>query len=76
MTLTSISELLAVAPSLPVLTTWVCRGLDSQGQPFACSANAQSDCATAPIIIIKEMHLNDVPKPLLIQYDDLRMNFS
>ena len=38
--LTSSAERLAVELSLPVLTTWVCRGWDSNTQPSACRANA------------------------------------
>ena len=40
MTLTPISERLAVELSQPVLTTWVCRGWDSNTQSYACGANA------------------------------------
>ena len=46
-TFTPIVELLAVELSLPVFTTWVCRGWDSNTQPSACGANALINCATA-----------------------------
>ena len=46
-TLTSFSERLAVKLSLPVLTTLVCRGWDSNTQPSACVANVLTHCATA-----------------------------
>ena len=39
-TLTPIAERLAVELSLPVLTTKLCRGWDSNTQPSACKANA------------------------------------
>ena len=41
------AERLAPRLSLPILTTWVCRGRDSKTQPSACKANAPTDCATA-----------------------------
>ena len=47
-----IAERLAVELSLPVYTTWVCRGLDSNTQPSACGANALSHCATAAVHLI------------------------
>ena len=37
---------LAVEQSLPVLTTWVCRGWDSNTQHSACGANALTQHAT------------------------------
>ena len=45
--LTPIAERLAVELSLPVFTTKVCRGWDSNTQPSACGANALTNCATA-----------------------------
>ena len=39
-TLTPNAERLAVELSLPVFTSWVCRGWDSNTQPSACEANA------------------------------------
>ena len=48
-TLTPIAERLAVELSLPVLTTQVCRGWDSNAQPSACGANALTHCATAAV---------------------------
>ena len=44
---TPIAERLAVDLSLPVFTILVCRGWDSNTQPFACGANALIHCATA-----------------------------
>ena len=41
-TLTSVAESLAAELSLPVLTTLVCRRLDSNTQTYPCKANAQS----------------------------------
>ena len=46
MTLAPVAEGLAVELSLPVLTSWVCRGWDSNTQPIACGANTQT---TAPL---------------------------
>ena len=45
--LTPIAERLTVEPSLPVFTTEVCCGLDSNIQPSACGANAFTHYATA-----------------------------
>ena len=47
-TLTPASERLAVELSLPVCTTWVCRGWDSNTQLSAYEANAFTHCATGP----------------------------
>ena len=49
--LTPTAKRLAVELSLPVLTTWDCRCLDSNTQPSACEANALTDCATAAVSI-------------------------
>ena len=43
----TIARRLAVELSLPVFTTYVCRGWDSNTQPSACWANALTRCATA-----------------------------
>ena len=51
-TLTSVAERLAVELSLPVFTTYIYRGWDSNTQPSACGANAQTHCATAAVTII------------------------
>ena len=48
-TLTPIAERLEVLLSLPVFTTQVCRGWDSNTQPSACGTNALSHCATATV---------------------------
>ena len=48
-TLTLIAELLAVELSLPVFMTSVCGGWDSNTQPSACGANAQTHCTTAAV---------------------------
>ena len=50
---TYIAEDWAVELSLPVSTTWVCRGWDSNTQPSACEANAQTHCATAVVWTIR-----------------------
>ena len=45
--------------SLPVFTTKVCRGWDLNTQPFACQANALTDCntvATADSVVILVTH--------------------
>ena len=47
MTLTHDAEHLAVELSLPVLTTYICRGWDSKSQSSACQPNALTECATA-----------------------------
>ena len=49
-TLTPNAERLAVEKSLPVLTTYICRGWGSNIQPSACGANAQTHCATAAAV--------------------------
>ena len=48
-TLTSHAVLFAMALSLPVFTTKVCRGWDLNTQPSACGANALTHCATAAV---------------------------
>ena len=48
-TLTPDAERLAVVLSLPVLTNKTCRGWDSDTQPFACGANALTDCTTVMV---------------------------
>ena len=48
-TLIPIAERFTVELSLPVLTTLVCRGWDSNNQPSACGANALTHCATATV---------------------------
>ena len=48
-TLTLIAEGLAVELSLPIFTTYVCRGWDSNTQFYACGANALTHCATASV---------------------------
>ena len=55
MTLTPVAERLAVELSLPVFTTLVCRGWDSNTQPSALVATALTDCAIAmdSIIVVK-----------------------
>ena len=55
MTLARVAKRLAVELSLPVSTTLVCRGYDSNIEPSTCYANALTDCSTAStehIIII------------------------
>ena len=49
-TLTPIAERLAVEQSLPIFTTKVCRGWDSNTQPSAFEANALAHCATAAVV--------------------------
>ena len=45
-----ISERLAMELSLPVFTTYVCHGWDSNTQPSAFGANALTICATTAVI--------------------------
>ena len=45
MTRTPVAEHLAVELSLPVFTTLVCRGWDSNTKHSACESNALTDCA-------------------------------
>ena len=52
-TLTPIAGRLAVELSLPVFTTYVCRGWDSNTQPSACGVNALTHCATAAAFWIR-----------------------
>ena len=53
-TLAPNAERLAVELSLPMLTTWNCRGWDSNTQPSVCGANDLTYCATtaARLIVI------------------------
>ena len=44
-----IAERLAVELSLPILTTKVCRGLNSNTQPSAIGTNTLTHCATAAV---------------------------
>ena len=46
-TLTVIAERLTLKLALPVITTLVCRGWDSNTRPSACDVNAITYCATA-----------------------------
>ena len=46
-TITPVAVRLAGELSLPVFTTQVCRGWDSNTQPSTCEVNAITDCATA-----------------------------
>ena len=46
-TLVAINERLALELSIPVFTTYVCRGWDSNTQHSACEANVLTHCATA-----------------------------
>ena len=48
-TLTPIAERIAVELSLPVFTTKVCRGWDSNTQLSACMVNALTHCATVAV---------------------------
>ena len=52
--LTPIAEHLTVELSLPVFTTYVCRGWDSYNQPSTCEENALTDCATAAVNVRME----------------------
>ena len=45
MTITHIAERLAVELSVYVLTTYVCRGRDSDIRTSTCGAHALTDCA-------------------------------
>ena len=49
MALTLFGKRLAVELSLPNLTTYVCRGLDSNTQTFACGPNTLTHHATAAV---------------------------
>ena len=61
-TLTPNAECLVVALSLPVSTTHVCRGWDSNTQITACEANTLTDCATAAACTLEyKMFLNFKP---------------
>ena len=52
--ITPIAQSLAVDLSLPALTTWVCRGWNSNTQSSAYSANALTDYATAEAAAIEQ----------------------
>ena len=45
-----IAECLAVELSLPVFTTYVFRGWDSNTQPSICGAKALTHCANAAVV--------------------------
>ena len=51
LTHTPIAEHLAMELSLPVFTTCVCRGWDSNNHPYACTANVFTHCATAAALL-------------------------
>ena len=51
------AERLAMKLSLPVPTTKVCRGWDSNTQPSTCGANALTHCATAAVFYAFELIL-------------------
>ena len=56
------SERLVVEISLPVLTTYVCRGWDSNTQVSACEANTLTNCATAAACMLEyKIFLNFKP---------------
>ena len=50
-TFAPVAERLAVELSLPVFTTKICRGWDSNTQPSAFGTNALIHCATAAVFI-------------------------
>lgn len=54
MTLTHVAECLAMELSIhvPVFSTHVCRGRNSNSQPSECEANGLIDCATAAVRIL------------------------
>ena len=49
MTLKPIAERLALELSLPIFTTYICRGCDSNTQPAACGVNALTNCTIAAV---------------------------
>ena len=49
--LTPVAECLEVELSLPVFTTYVCRGWNSNTQPSACEVNALTDYATGAVLL-------------------------
>ena len=51
-TLAPIAERIAVEMSLPVFTTLVCHGLDSNTQPSAIEPNALTHCATDAVFML------------------------
>ena len=57
MTITPVAKHLVVELSLPVLTTCVCCGWDSDIQPTACKANTLTDCATAALVLKYTMYM-------------------
>ena len=58
--LTPIAERLAMELLLPVFTTWVCRGWDSNTQPSACEANAVTHSAIAAVFYTQRNELRRV----------------
>ena len=73
MTFTFVAQCLAVELSLPVFTTKVCGGWDSNTQPSAHKANALTNCATAaaPLIVILITYIIYHIPPLSISCDSL-----
>ena len=70
MTFTPNANRLAVEISLPVLTT-VCRGWDSNIQPYACGANALTHCVTsAASSFMRQMIEYDLVKCYLLLSSD------
>ena len=63
-TLTPIAEPLAVELPLPIFTTYVCHGWDSNTQLSACGAHALTDCAT----IVYYESLGNKKKTLVSQW--------
>ena len=73
MTLTLVAERLVVDLSLPVLTTYVCRGWDSNTQISACEANTLTDCATAAASTFEYKFVWTV-NPFMKQISKIRFN--
>ena len=69
-TFTPISERLAVELSLPVFTTWVCRGWDSNTQPSTCGADALTHrrCSNYTICL---SHVISMTMPMVCQLLDI-----
>ena len=66
-TLTPTAKHLAVELSLPIFTTLVCRGWESNTKPFAFGVNALTHCVIAAVEKSKLPIHKWTPKEILIQ---------
>ena len=60
---------LAVDLSLPVFTTTVCCGWDSNSRPSACRTNALNHCANAAVVTSRNVYKNSMHKNKIQSFD-------